>query len=88
MKTQVAARRRRRWRRRRRRPQSSRWETCPKLRRWQMVVDEWVAEKVYGFGKAQTGETIITRASSFLGGEADAWTQVVSDDARAIGYRS
>ena len=50
-----------------------------------MVVDKWFVEKGFGSGKVKTGDTI---ASSVQGREVfmvgvDAWTQVVSDDARA-----
>ena len=53
-----------------------------------LTVDKWFVDKGYGFGKAPSGEVVFIHASVVQGEEVlvvctDAWTQVVSDDARA-----
>ena len=59
-----------------------------------LTVDKWFVEKEFGFGKAPSGEVVFVRASAVQGAEVlvvgtDAWTQVVSDHARAEGgYRA
>ena len=59
-----------------------------------LIVDKWFVDKGYGFGRAPTGEVVFIHASVVQGAEVlvvgtDAWTQVVSDQARAEGgYRA
>ena len=59
-----------------------------------LTVDKWFVDKVFGFGKAPSGEVVFIHASTVQGAEVlvvgtDAWTQVVSDRARAEGgYRA
>ena len=59
-----------------------------------LVIDKWVVDKGFGFGKVPTGETVFIHASVVHGGEVlmvgtDAWVQVVNDEARAEGgYRA
>ena len=59
-----------------------------------LVVDKWFVNKGYGFGRAPTGEVVFIHASVVQGTEVlvvgtEAWTQVVSDHARAWGgYRA
>ena len=58
-----------------------------------LVVDKWLADKGFGFGKAQSGEVVFIHASAEQGAEVlmigtDAWVQVVNDDARAQGLSS
>ena len=59
-----------------------------------LIVDKWFVDKGYGFGKAPSGEVVFIHASAVQGAEVlvvgtDAWTQVVSDHARAEGgYRA
>ena len=59
-----------------------------------LIVDKWFVDKGFGFGKAPTGEVVFIHASVVQGAEVlvvgtDAWTQVVSDQARAEGgYRA
>ena len=56
-----------------------------------VLVDEWFVDKGFGFGRAPTGEIEFIHASAVQGAEvlADAWVQVVNDDARAQeGYRA
>ena len=59
-----------------------------------LIVDKWFVEKGYGFGRAHTGEVVFIHASVVQGAEVlvvgtEAWTQVVSDHARAEGgYRA
>ena len=59
-----------------------------------LTVDKWFVDKGFGFGRAPTGEVIFIRASVVQGAEVlaigtEAWTQVVSDHARAEGgYRA
>ena len=59
-----------------------------------LTVDKWFVDKGFGFGKAPTGEVVFIHASAVQGAEVlvvgtDAWTQVVSDHARAEGgYRA
>ena len=53
-----------------------------------LVVDKWFVNKGFGFGKVPTGEVIFIHASVVRGAGvlmigADAWVQVVRDDARA-----
>ena len=55
-----------------------------------LIVDKWFVDKGYGFGKAPSGEVVFIHASAVQGAEVlvvgtDAWTQVVSDHARAEG---
>ena len=55
-----------------------------------LTVDKWFVDKGLGFGKAPSGEVVFVRASVVQGAEVlvvgtDAWTQVVSDHARAEG---
>ena len=50
-----------------------------------VVVDKWLVDKGYGFGKAPTGEVVFIHASTVQGVEeltigTDAWVQVVNDD--------
>ena len=58
-----------------------------------LIVDKWFVDKGYGFGRAPTGEVVFIHASVVQGAEVlavgtEAWTQVVSDHARAEGgYR-
>ena len=59
-----------------------------------LIVDKWFVDKGYGFGRAPTGEVVFIHASVVQGAEVlvvdtEAWTQVVSDQARAEGgYRA
>ena len=59
-----------------------------------LIVDKWFVDKGFGFGKAPSGEVVFIHASAVQGAEVlvvgtDAWTQVVSDHARAEGgYRA
>ena len=59
-----------------------------------LIVDKWFVDKGYGFGRAPTGEVVFIHASVVQGAEVlvvgtEAWTQVVSDHARAEGgYRA
>ena len=59
-----------------------------------LTVDKWFVDKGFGFGKAPSGEVVFIHASAVQGAEVlvvgtDAWTQVVSDHARAEGgYRA
>ena len=59
-----------------------------------LTVDKWFVDKGFGFGKALSGEVVFIHASAVQGAEVlvvgtDAWTQVVSDHARAEGeYRA
>ena len=59
-----------------------------------LIVDKWFVDKGYGFGKAPSGEVVVIHASAVHGAEVlvvgtEAWTQVVSDHARAEGgYRA
>ena len=59
-----------------------------------LTVDKWFVDKGFGFGKAPTGEVVLIHASVVQGAEVlvvgtEAWTQVVSDHARAEGgYRA
>ena len=59
-----------------------------------LTVDKWFVDKGFGFGKAPTGEVVFIHASVVQGAEVlvvgtEAWTQVVSDQARAEGgYRA
>ena len=59
-----------------------------------LTVDKWCVDKGFGFGKAPTGEVVLIHASVVQGAEVlvvgtEAWTQVVSDQARAEGgYRA
>ena len=59
-----------------------------------LIVDKWFVDNGYGFGKAPSGEVVFIHASAVQGAEVlvvgtDAWTQVVSDRARAEGgYRA
>ena len=55
-----------------------------------LTVDKWFVDKGFGFGKALSGEVVFIHASAVQGAEVlvvgtDAWTQVVSDHARAEG---
>ena len=55
-----------------------------------VLVDKWLVDKGYGFGKAPTGEIVFIHASTVQGAEVltigtDAWLQAVNDDARAQG---
>ena len=55
-----------------------------------LTVDKWFVDKGFGFGKAPSGEVVFIHASAAQGAEVlvvgtDAWTQVVSDHARAEG---
>ena len=58
-----------------------------------LTVDKWFVDKGFGFGRAPTGEVVFIHASVVQGAEVlvvgtEAWTQVVSDHARAEGgYR-
>ena len=59
-----------------------------------LTVDKWFVDKGFGFGRAPTGEVVFIHASVVQGAEVlvvgtEAWTQVVSDHARAEGgYRA
>ena len=59
-----------------------------------LIVDKWFVDKGYGFGRAPSGEVVFIQASVVQGAEVlvvgtEAWTQVVSDQARAEGvYRA
>ena len=59
-----------------------------------LTVDKWFVDKGFGFGKAPSGEVVFIHACAVQGAEVlvvgtDAWTQVVSDHARAEGgYRA
>ena len=59
-----------------------------------LTVDKWFVDKGFGFGKAPSGEVVFIHASVVQGAEVlvigtEAWTQVVSDHARAEGgYRA
>ena len=59
-----------------------------------LTVDKWFVDKGFGFGKAPSGEVVFIQASAVQGAEVlvvgtEAWTQVVSDQARAEGrYRA
>ena len=59
-----------------------------------LIVNKWFVDKGFGFGKAPSGEVVFIHASAVQGAEVlavgtDAWTQVVSDHARAKGgYRA
>ena len=59
-----------------------------------LTVDKWFVDKGFGFGTAPSGEVVFIHASAVQGAEVlvvgtDAWTQVVSDRARAKGgYRA
>ena len=59
-----------------------------------LIVDKWFVDKGFGFGRAPTGEVVFIHASVVQGAEVlvvgtEAWTQVVSDHARAEGgYRA
>ena len=59
-----------------------------------LTVDKWFVDKGFGFGKAPSGEVVFIHASAVQGAEVlvvgtEAWTQVVSDQARAEGrYRA
>ena len=59
-----------------------------------LTVDKWFVDKGFGFGKALSGEVVFIHASAVQGAEVlvvgtEAWTQVVSDHARAEGgYRA
>ena len=59
-----------------------------------LVIDKWFVDKVFGFGRVPTGETVFIHASVVHGEEVlmvgtDAWVQVVNDEARAEGgYRA
>ena len=59
-----------------------------------LTVDKWFVDDGFGFGKAPSGEVVFIHASAVQGAEVlvvgtDAWTQVVSDHARAEGrYRA
>ena len=59
-----------------------------------LIVDKWFVDKGFGFGRAETGETVFVHASVVQGAEVlmvgtDAWAQVVNDHARAEGgYRA
>ena len=59
-----------------------------------LLVDKWFVDKGYGFGRAPTGEVVFIHASVVQGAEVlvvgtEAWTQVLSDHARAEGgYRA
>ena len=53
-----------------------------------LTVDKWFVDMGFGFGKAPSGEVVFVRASVVQGAEVlvvgtDAWTQFVSDHARA-----
>ena len=55
-----------------------------------LTVDKWFVDKGFGFGRAPTGEVVFIHASVVQGAEVlvigtEAWTQVVSDHARAEG---
>ena len=55
-----------------------------------LTVDKWFVDKGFGFGKAPSGEVVFIHASVVQGAEVlvvgtEAWTQVVSDHARAEG---
>ena len=59
-----------------------------------LTVDKWFVDKGFGFGRAPSGEVVFIHASAVQGAEVlvigtEAWTQVVSDHARAEGgYRA
>ena len=59
-----------------------------------LTVDKWFVDKGFGFGKAPSGEVVFIHGSAAQGAEVlvvgtEAWTQVVSDHARAEGgYRA
>ena len=59
-----------------------------------LTVDKWFVDKGFGFGQVPSGEVAFIHASAVQGAEVlvvgtDAWTQVVSDHARAEGgYRA
>ena len=58
-----------------------------------VVVDKWLVDKGYGFGKAPKGEIVFIHASAVQGAEVltigtNAWMQVVNDDAPAQGVPS
>ena len=59
-----------------------------------LTVDKWFVDKGFGFGRAPSGEVVFIHASVVQGAEvlvvgSEAWTQVVSDHARAEGgYRA
>ena len=59
-----------------------------------LTVDKWFVDKGFGFGKVPSGEVVFIHTSAVQGAEVlvvgtDAWTQVVSDHARAEGgYRA
>ena len=59
-----------------------------------LTVDKWFVDKGFGFCKALSGEVVFIHASAVQGAEVlvvgtEAWTQVVSDHARAEGgYRA
>ena len=55
-----------------------------------LTVDKWFVDKGFGFGRAPAGEVVFIHASVVQGAEVlliftEAWTQVVSDHARAEG---
>ena len=55
-----------------------------------LVVHKWFVGKGYGYGRAPTGEVVFIHASVVQGAEVlvlgtEAWTEVVSDHARAEG---
>ena len=59
-----------------------------------LIVDNWFVDKGFGFRRAPTGEVVFIHASVVQGAEVlvigtEAWTQIVSDHARAEGgYRA
>ena len=59
-----------------------------------LIVDKWFVDKRYRFGNSPSGEVVFIHASVVQGAEVlvvgtEAWTQVVSDQARAEGgYRA
>ena len=53
-----------------------------------LTVDKWFVNKSFNFNKAPSGEVVFIHASAVQGSEVlvvgtDAWTQVVSNHARA-----